>query len=109
MHCPPMPRGRFRNSRSGSGSPLPELTRQRPIALARIVLLATCVQLPCTGTAATPAAMPAITDDAALSAAVVTARERFLARQPFDRFDVTVLSYDGNGRWRRGGFGGSAL
>jgi hypothetical protein len=61
----------------------------------------------CTGTAATSAAMPAIIDDAALSHAVVNARERFLARQPFDRFDVTVLRYDGTVR-RRGSFGGSA-
>jgi Beta-lactamase enzyme family len=72
-------------------------------------LLAACVQLPCTGTAATASAMPAITDDAALSAAVVTARERFLARQPFDRFDVTVLARDSDGRWLRGSVGGSAL
>jgi len=73
------------------------------------VLLATCAQLTCTGTAATPVAMPAIIDDAALSHAVVTARQRFLARQPFDRFDVTVLRFDGSGGWRRGSFGGSAL
>ena len=98
MHCPPTLRGKFRSSRSGAGSPLPELTRRRPIALARIVLLATCAQLTGTGTAATPLALPAIIDDAALSHAVVTARERFLARQPFDRFDVTVLRFDGKVR-----------
>jgi len=104
-----MPRERFRSSRSATGSPLSELTRHRAISLAGIALLAACLQLPGTGSAATPSAMPAITDDAALSAAVVTARERFLARQPFDRFDVTALRDDGNGRWRRGSFSGSAL
>jgi len=92
-----------------AGSPLPELTPQRPIVRAGIALLAVCVLLPCTGIAATPAVMPSITDDAALSAAVVTARGRFLARQAFDRFDVTVLRHDGEGRWRRGSVGGSSL
>ena len=56
-----------------------------------------------------PTGMPAIVDDTTLAAAVATARQRFLARQPFDRFDVTVLARQADGRWLRGSVGGSAL
>ena len=52
---------------------------------------------------------PAIVDDAGLQTAVADARTRFLARQPFDRFDVTVLERATDGRWLRGSVGGSAL
>jgi Beta-lactamase enzyme family len=52
---------------------------------------------------------PVIVDDAALATAVATARERFLSRQPFKRFDVTVLHQADDGRWRRGSVGGSVL
>jgi hypothetical protein len=52
------------------------------------------------------ALLPPIVDDAALSSAVEIARTRFLARQPFERFDVTVLVADREGRWRRGAHGG---
>jgi protein phosphatase methylesterase 1 len=53
--------------------------------------------------------MPAIVDDPALAGAVTAARGRFLARQPFDRFDVTVLAQAPDGRWLRGSVGGSVL
>lgn len=53
--------------------------------------------------------LPPIVDDAALAKAVEAARTRFLARQPFDRFDVTVLAADRDGRWRRGAHGGDVL
>ena len=73
-----------------------------------IALLAACLLAPCLrGAAATP--MPAVVDDAALSAAVVAARHRFLARQPFERFDVTVLERAADGRWLRGSVGGGVL
>ena len=51
---------------------------------------------------------PAVIDDAQLARQVATARARFLAQQPFDRFDVAVLVRDG-ARWRRGSFGGERL
>jgi hypothetical protein len=76
------------------------------------VLAAWLLLVPYGGGAATPpaiSAMPAIVDDARLMGAVATARERFLARQPFDRFDVTVLEHAADGRWLRGSVGGSAL
>lgn len=53
--------------------------------------------------------MPVIVDDAALTAAVTAARIRFLTRQTFDRFDVTVLLRAADGRWLRGSVGGDAL
>ena len=64
---------------------------------------------PHSGVAATVPAMPAIVDDTRLTHAVTTARERFLARQPFDRFDVTVLEQAPDGQWLRGSVGGGAL
>jgi protein phosphatase methylesterase 1 len=59
--------------------------------------------------AAIPPGPPLVVNDVALNAAVETARERFLARQPFKRFDVTVLQRNADGRWRRGSVGGAAL
>ena len=56
-----------------------------------------------------PPALPSIEDDPVLAASVTLARERFLARQPFKRFDVTVLLRSDDGRWRRGSVGGAAL
>jgi protein phosphatase methylesterase 1 len=53
--------------------------------------------------------MPAIVDDEHLESAVAIARGRFLARQPFDRFDVTVLEQASDDRWLRGSVGGGAL
>jgi Beta-lactamase enzyme family len=53
--------------------------------------------------------LPPIVNDAALAAAVAQARERFLGRQPFRRFDVTVLQRADDGRWRRGSVGGAEL
>ncbi len=69
-------------------------------------LLLLCIACPAV---ADPPGMPAIVDDAALATAVASARQRFLARQPFDRFDVTVLARQADGRWLRGSVGGSAL
>lgn len=57
-------------------------------------------------TSATHVALPPIVDDSAVQRAVETARTRFLARQTFTRFDVTVLLADRAGRWRRGAHGG---
>jgi hypothetical protein len=74
-----------------------------------VALVATRLLLPCIGGAANAAPMPAIVDDEALSAAVAAAREQFLARQPFDRFDVTVLQRAPDGRWLRGSVGGAVL
>jgi len=59
--------------------------------------------------AAIPPGPPLVVNDDAVNAAVETARKRFLARQPFKRFDVTVLQRDADGRWRRGSAGGAAL
>jgi hypothetical protein len=73
---------------------------------AAVLLLALAIAAP-----ALPAAtqVPPIVDDPALAAAVAQARERFLARQPFRRFDVTVLQRVDDGRWTRGSVGGAAL
>jgi hypothetical protein len=58
---------------------------------------------------ATQTPLPEIVDDASIAGAVETARTRFIARQPFDRFDVTVLVEAADGRWRRGAHGGDVL
>lgn len=73
---------------------------------------AAIVAAPATMLAASPAEprpMPPIVDSPALARAVATARERFLARQSFDRLDVTVLLETTDGRWLRGAHGGDAL
>ncbi|MFO1426822.1 MAG: serine hydrolase [Steroidobacteraceae bacterium] len=44
-----------------------------------------------------------------LQHAVETARRRFLATQPFERFDVAVLLRDRDGSWRRAAVGGERL
>jgi protein phosphatase methylesterase 1 len=56
-----------------------------------------------------PAQLPPVVDDAGLQQAVELARERYLARQTFDRFDVTVLLEGRDGRWRRGAHAGERL
>jgi hypothetical protein len=56
-----------------------------------------------------PLPLPPIVDSPALAAAVGAARARFLARQSFDRFDVTVLVETTEGRWLRGAHGGDVL
>jgi len=80
-----------------------------PRAIGALGLLAAWLLSPGAGVAATPPAMPGLVDDVRLESAVAIARGRFLARQPFDRFDVTVLELASDGRWLRGSFGGSAL
>lgn len=70
---------------------------------------------PWPGTTITPAPapprapLPQIVADPGLQRAVTVARERFLARQAFDRFDVTVLLEGRDGRWLRGAHGGDVL
>jgi hypothetical protein len=68
------------------------------------------------GDAAPQRTAPRILDDARLQQVVEDARSRFLARQPFDRFDVTVLiahatrSAAGlSEAWLRGSVGGDTL
>lgn len=82
----------------------------RRSALRHVILVAAVTLSSAAGAhvdATRAAALPAIVDDASLTRAVETARTRFLARQPFDRFDVTVLAADRDGRWRRGSYGGA--
>lgn len=64
---------------------------------------------PAAGPPVAAATLPRIVDDARLQAAVLRARERFLARHAFDRFDVTVFAADADGTWRRGAHGGDVL
>ncbi len=49
---------------------------------------------------------PTVRDDAALQQALMDARESYLASQPFDRLDVTVLLAAGDGTWLRASVGG---
>jgi sterol desaturase/sphingolipid hydroxylase (fatty acid hydroxylase superfamily) len=51
---------------------------------------------------AAPASMPEIRDDARVQRAVERARTAFMARQSFDRMQVSVLVRDRRGVWRRG-------
>lgn len=81
-------------------------TRRPAVWLVACALLAGGVTLPA---AAQQAALPPVVEDARLAAAVERARARFLARQAFDRFDVTVLAAHGDGTWRRGAHGGNVL
>jgi len=53
-----------------------------------------------------PPAMPSVVDDAAVQKAAAAARSEFLAGQPFDRLNVTVLLEDRDGRWHRGSLDG---
>jgi hypothetical protein len=57
--------------------------------------------------AASPAAQ--VDDDARVQRAVERARSQFLASQPFDRVDVTVLVQGKDGRWLRGAVNGGNL
>jgi sterol desaturase/sphingolipid hydroxylase (fatty acid hydroxylase superfamily) len=54
-------------------------------------------------------APPAVVDDPRVQRAVESARAEFLAGQPFDRFQVTVLLDATDGRWLRGSVDGDAL
>jgi hypothetical protein len=56
-----------------------------------------------------PRRLPEIVDSPALERVVASARQRFLARQAFDRLDVTVLLETTDGRWLRGAYGGDVL
>lgn len=84
----------------------------RPFALAAaacIGVILASVAPPRASAAARPLPVPPIVDSPGLTRAVAVARERFLARQSFDRLDVTVLLETRDGRWLRGAFGGDVL
>lgn len=70
-------------------------------------LIAVCLPLAACTTLAP--GLPPVRDDAAVQAAVESARADFLAGQRIDRLDVTVLLAAGSGAWRRGSVGGKRL
>jgi protein phosphatase methylesterase 1 len=94
---------------------IPRVASVAVVALVGLVASGSAVAAAPTIAAAAPpasterASLPPVVDSPALAAAVRAARERFLARQSFDRLDVTVLVETTGGRWLRGAHGGDVL
>jgi sterol desaturase/sphingolipid hydroxylase (fatty acid hydroxylase superfamily) len=59
-------------------------------------------------TAAVSAPLPTVRGDASVQRAVERARTGYLAQQPFDRMQVTVLLRDRSGAWKHGAVEGDA-